>query len=138
MLNRFGLYDFIAILFPGIFFLWALAFVVGASSFERSIPLSGGFRETNEELVERLKDYSLEAVNHELFTEEYFHLRNSGRATRELLKNSRISIIGCAALGSEIGDSLCKAGVGSMLLIDKEQFKSHNSIRHLLGLSRVA
>ncbi len=93
--------------------------------------------ETNEELVARLKDYSLEAVNHELFTEEYFHLRNSGRATRDLLKNSRLSIIGCGALGSEIGDCLCKAGVGSMLLTDKEQLKSHNTIRHLLGLSRV-
>ena len=47
MLNRFSIYDFIAILFPGIFFLWALAFVVGASRFEHAIPLSGGLADTS-------------------------------------------------------------------------------------------
>ena len=47
MLNRFSLYDFIAILFPGIFFLWALAFVVDAFRLEQSIPLSGGLADTS-------------------------------------------------------------------------------------------
>jgi hypothetical protein len=47
VLNRFSLYDFIANLFPGIFFLWALAFVVDASRFEHSIPLSGGLADTS-------------------------------------------------------------------------------------------
>ena len=47
MLKRFSLYDFIAILFPGIFFLWALAFFVEAPLLQRSVPLSGGIADTS-------------------------------------------------------------------------------------------
>lgn len=47
MLNRFSLYDFIAILFPGIFSLWALEFLVDAPRLQRSIPLSGGLTDTS-------------------------------------------------------------------------------------------
>jgi len=47
LLNRFSLYDFIAVLFPGIFFLWALDFLVDAPRFQRSIPLSGGLTDTS-------------------------------------------------------------------------------------------
>ncbi|MBI4526584.1 MAG: hypothetical protein HY695_22520 [Deltaproteobacteria bacterium] len=47
MLNRFSLYDFIAILFPGIFFLWALAFFVDAPLLQHSVPLSGGIADTS-------------------------------------------------------------------------------------------
>jgi len=47
VLKRFSLYDFIAILFPGIFFLWALAFFVEAPLLQRSVPLSGGIADTS-------------------------------------------------------------------------------------------
>jgi integrative and conjugative element protein (TIGR02256 family) len=93
---------------------------------------------TQEELVARLKDYSIEAVRHEHFTEDYFHLRNSGRADRFKLKERKLSVIGCGALGSEIADCLVKAGVGHVLLTDKDELRAHNSVRHCLGLSRVS
>lgn len=92
----------------------------------------------DEELKNRLLDYSIEAVQAEYFTEEYFHMRNRGRAERPILKDKKISIIGCGALGSELADCLCKAGIGSMILEDKEVFSAHNAIRHCVGIDKVS
>ncbi|MBA7563537.1 hypothetical protein ES708_05196 [subsurface metagenome] len=91
-----------------------------------------------EELRNRLLDYSISSVYQEYITEPHYHRRNMGRADREILKSINISLIGCGALGSEISDCLCKAGIGSFLLVDKELFKAHNSIRHCIGLNRVS
>jgi integrative and conjugative element protein (TIGR02256 family) len=96
------------------------------------------FEDTREERIERLKDYSVQAVYQEYFTDEYFHMRNKGRAERELLKSARISIIGCGALGSETSDALNKAGVGQILLVDKEDMRAHNAVRHCLGLNWIS
>lgn len=90
-----------------------------------------------QELIERLKDYKIYAINQEYFTEDYFHMRNAGRASRVILKEKKLSLIGCGAIGSEIADCLSKAGIGSLLLVDKEQFHAHNSIRHCLGINKT-
>ncbi|MFZ5517392.1 MAG: ThiF family adenylyltransferase [Candidatus Zhuqueibacterota bacterium] len=89
----------------------------------------------NEELKLRLLDYSIQAVYQEYFTDDYFHMRNTGRAKRGILKDKAISIIGCGALGSETADALTKAGVGRILLVDKEDMRAHNAIRHVLGIN---
>ena len=94
--------------------------------------------DTDEETIARLQDYSIEAIRHEHFTDDYFHLRNAGRANRIRLKDQKLSIIGCGALGSEIADSLCKAGVGHALLTDRDELRAHNSVRHCLGLDKVS
>ncbi len=91
-----------------------------------------------EELKNRLLDHSIQAVYQEYFTEEYFHMRNKGRAERSILKDASISIIGCGALGSEVVDALNKAGIGKILLVDKEIMKAHNTIRHCLGIDKVS
>jgi len=91
-----------------------------------------------EELKERLLDYSISSVYQEYITESYFHKRNAGRADRCLLKSANISLIGCGALGSEVSDCLCKAGIGQLLLVDKGVLNAHNSIRHCVGLNRVS
>jgi hypothetical protein len=83
-----------------------------------------------EELRERLLDYSMQAVYQEYFTDEYFHMRNKGRAERTALKDVMISILGCGALGSETSDALSKAGVGKILLVDREEMRAHNAVRH--------
>ena len=98
-------------------------------------PLVGAGKE---ELIERLFDYSVQAVYQEYLTDDYFHMRNTGRANRGLLKNSGVSIIGCGALGSETADILCKAGIGRFLLVDKEEMRAHNAVRHNLGLNRTS
>lgn len=90
-----------------------------------------------EELKERLSDYTIEAVPQEYLTEEYFHLRNKGRADRNILKEAKLSIIGCGALGSETADALSKAGVGNLILVDMETMRAHNAIRHCLGINRT-
>jgi len=96
------------------------------------------FKNDFEELKNRLLDYSISSVYQEYITEPYYHKRNTGRADRNILKSINISLIGCGALGSEISDCLCKAGIGSFLLVDKEVFNAHNSIRHCIGLNRVS
>jgi len=96
------------------------------------------FKNDFEELKDRLLDYSISSVYQEYITETYYHKRNMGRADRNILKSTNISLIGCGALGSEISDCLCKAGIGSLLLVDKEVFNAHNSIRHCIGLNRVS
>ncbi len=101
----------------------------------RIVSLKG--QELKKELKETLLDYSLKAVYQEYLTEEYFHMRNKGRAERNILKKSNISIIGCGALGSEISDCLSKAGVGNLTFVDKEVFKTHNAVRHSLGINRA-
>jgi integrative and conjugative element protein (TIGR02256 family) len=94
-------------------------------------------KEDVEEFKERLSDYVIEAVYQEYITEEYFHLRNKGRADRSILKGATLSIIGCGALGSETADALSKAGVGQLILVDKETMKAHNAVRHCLGINRT-
>jgi len=90
-----------------------------------------------EELSERLSDYNIEAVYQEYLTEEYFHLRNQGRADRSILKKAQLSIIGCGALGSETVDALSKAGIGRLILVDKNTMRAHNAVRHCLGINRM-
>lgn len=98
-------------------------------------PIVGGGKE---ELKQRLLDCSVQAVYQEYFTDEHFHRRNLGRAARGILKNKAVSIIGCGALGSEAADVLCKAGVGRILLVDKEEMRAHNAVRHNLGIDSVS
>ena len=95
-------------------------------------------KDDSEELKERLLDYSISSVHQEYITESYYHKRNTGRADRDVLKTAKISLIGCGALGSEVSDCLCKAGIGNLLLVDKESLNAHNSIRHCIGLNRVS
>lgn len=89
-------------------------------------------------MKERLLDYAVQAVYQEYFTDDYFHMRNKGRAERSILKNASMAVIGCGALGSETSDALNKAGVGNILLIDKEDMRAHNAVRHCLGISRTS
>jgi len=47
VLNRFSLYDFIAVLFPGIFLLWALASFLHVPLLQEAIPLSSSIGDTS-------------------------------------------------------------------------------------------
>ncbi len=95
------------------------------------------FIDSDEELKERLSDYSISSVYQEYITEPYYHKRNIGRANRDVLKPAKVVLIGCGALGSEVSDCLCKAGIGNLMLVDKESLNAHNCIRHCIGLNRV-
>jgi len=89
---------------------------------------------TEKELEEQFDAYNLLAIENEEFTENQYHLRNKGRIERSITKSKKVSIIGCGALGGEVADILSKAGIGAINLIDNQEFKAHNAIRHVLGI----
>jgi integrative and conjugative element protein (TIGR02256 family) len=88
-----------------------------------------------EELARRLRRYEIAAARTTPFTETGFHRRNEGRASRATLRNARLSVIGCGAIGSEVADTLAKAGVGRITLVDNELLHPNNVVRHVLGLN---
>lgn len=92
-----------------------------------------------EEILEMLiPDYGqVYVVPSVLFSDEDFHQRNAGRADRELLKTKLINIIGVGALGSEMADTLGKAGPGALFLYDNQVMKLQNSVRHIAGVDYV-
>ena len=47
MISKFSLYDFIAAVVPGIFFLWALGALVQIRALQLAVPLVGGIAETS-------------------------------------------------------------------------------------------
>jgi integrative and conjugative element protein (TIGR02256 family) len=67
------------------------------------------------------------------FSDENFHFRNKGRASRNILSQKVINLLGVGALGSEAGDCLVKAGIGILNLFDNQLLKIENSVRHLVG-----
>jgi len=87
-----------------------------------------------EDAKERLISRKVEAIRAEQITERYFHLRNSSRADRSILRDKSVTVIGTGALGSSLAENLAKAGVGNIYLIDKGILRAHNVIRHTCGL----
>jgi sulfur-carrier protein adenylyltransferase/sulfurtransferase len=53
------------------------------------------------------------------------------------LRNSRVAIIGCGAIGAPVACQLAMAGVGDLLLIDPEPLTWSNVGRHPLGADAV-
>ena len=49
------------------------------------------------------------------------------------LRASKVAIIGCGAVGSEVAELLAKAGVGELTLIDNDDLYAGNVGRHLLS-----
>ncbi len=85
-----------------------------------------------------VENYSaVDAVACEKFSEETFFQRNTKRANRGVLKNCTANILGVGALGSEIADSLGKAGIGTLLLVDNQRMNAHNVVRHVAGLRQA-
>ena len=84
-----------------------------------------------------LNKFTVFAIYSEDFTDTNYHKRNSIRVERSVVKNKSETCIGCGALGSEVADSLGKAGIGKIYLIDKECIRAHNSVRHLVSIDRM-
>ena len=86
-----------------------------------------------EELIQRLKERKIEALKSEFLDERSFFKRNRGILSRDNLKDKKVSLFGLGALGSELADNLAKAGIGNVLLLDKDILKAQNTVRHLCG-----
>lgn len=90
-----------------------------------------------DEAIQILLNRKIEAISAELFTDEYFHSRNSIRANRSLLKDKSVTIVGSGALGSAVTDNLAKGGIGNLDIVDKDVLNAHNVVRHNCGLQNV-
>ena len=106
---------------------------------KKSESLGGLIGASDEETFRHIVDsYDIvSAIPCEKFSDESFHQRNLGRADRSVLKERRINVVGVGALGSEIADSLGKAGIGTVCLFDNQEIKGPNPVRHLAGLDFV-
>jgi integrative and conjugative element protein (TIGR02256 family) len=85
-----------------------------------------------------LQNYVIQSCHTEAFRARDYHLRNSGRVAYDLVHPKAVTVLGCGALGSEIADSLGKAGVGHLHFIDNQVMYPHNSVRHLAGYRQAA
>ena len=66
--------------------------------------------------------------------EQYLVERGAGEVS---LRSKSAVIVGCGALGSSIACMLASAGIGQLLLIDKEDFSPDNIHRHELGAESI-
>lgn len=55
----------------------------------------------------------------------------------ETLRQKKVAVVGCGALGGYLARALAQAGVGSLLLIDSDDLAASNVGRHLLGMESV-
>ena len=65
-------------------------------------------------------------------------IHGRGRDPRQArLRVARVAVVGCGSVGAPIANSLARAGVGRLLLVDGEVFATANVGRHPLGLPSV-
>lgn len=55
-----------------------------------------------------------------------------GPAGQEALARSTVLVVGCGALGSTQAELLARAGVGRLILVDRDVLELHNLQRQLL------
>ena len=55
-----------------------------------------------------------------------------GRAGQEQLEQASVAIIGCGALGTGLANNLCRAGVGRVLIADRDYIELNNLQRQIL------
>lgn len=55
-----------------------------------------------------------------------------GREGQELLQSSSVTIVGCGALGTMLANNLCRAGVGRIVIADRDYIETNNLQRQIL------
>ena len=55
-----------------------------------------------------------------------------GQSGQERLKNSRVAVVGCGALGSQLSETMARAGVGFVRIIDRDIVEESNLQRQSL------
>lgn len=78
------------------------------------------------------------AVRRSVSRADYAWVHGRGRNPDiEKLRGKKVAIVGCGALGGFLARALAQAGVGSLLLFDKDTLAPSNVGRHLLGIEFV-
>lgn len=69
---------------------------------------------------------------------DYAWVHGRGKnAEIDVLRQKKVAVVGCGALGGYLARALAQAGVGSLLLIDSDDMAASNVGRHLLGMETV-
>src|SRR5947209_20600639 len=55
-----------------------------------------------------------------------------GKEGQERLRASTVTIIGCGALGTVLANNLCRAGVGHLVIADRDYIELNNLQRQIL------
>ena len=55
-----------------------------------------------------------------------------GKVGQERLKASTVTIIGCGALGTVLANNLCRAGIGKLIIADRDYIELNNLQRQIL------
>src|SRR2546429_9969334 len=55
-----------------------------------------------------------------------------GKDGQKQLGDSSVAIIGCGALGTVIANNLCRAGIGSLVIADRDYIELNNLQRQIL------
>jgi len=66
----------------------------------------------------------------------WLHYRGEAGHNR-YLKEMRVAILGCGAIGAPVADMLCRAGIGTLTLFDPDNFLWDNLYRHILGPEHI-
>jgi len=78
------------------------------------------------------------AVRKSVSRADYAWVHGRGRnPDAQTLRGKKVAIVGCGALGGYLARALAQAGVGSLLLFDKDTLAPSNVGRHLLGVEAV-
>jgi len=69
---------------------------------------------------------------------DYSWVHGRGKnAEIDSLRQKKVAVVGCGALGGYLARALAQSGVGSLLLIDSDDLAPSNVGRHLLGMESV-
>src|SRR6266571_5193270 len=55
-----------------------------------------------------------------------------GKQGQERLRASSVAIIGCGALGATLANNLCRAGIGRLVIADRDYIELNNLQRQIL------
>jgi molybdopterin-synthase adenylyltransferase len=64
--------------------------------------------------------------------EKQLRLKEIGEAGQKRLNGASVAVIGCGALGSVIADSIVRAGVGHVVVVDRDYIELNNLQRQML------
>lgn len=66
----------------------------------------------------------------------WIHGRGHDGRVRKL-QDATVAVLGCGSIGAPVAETLAKAGVGKLMLVDEQTFKAANVGRHPLGVRDI-
>ncbi len=88
-------------------------------------------------VVARLAQPSIEPLKIDRLDAAWSLTRDHETVRFSARQNARILVLGCGSLGSPLIESLARAGIGSLDIVDVQPFEAENCSRHVLGLPSV-